>query len=259
MEKVLLRMEHVHKSFGDVEVVKDFSTEVRQGEKVILAGASGSGKTTILRMINHLETPTKGKIWLDGDYIGGHFDEKDQWVPDSMQALAEKRKQIGMVFQSFNLFAHLSALNNVTLGLTKVLKLSKKEAVERAEHHLEKVHLLDHKKKYPHQMSGGQQQRVAIARALAMEPKLMLFDEPTSALDPKLTNEVLEVMQVLAEEQLTMVVVTHEMGFARHFADRMIYLEDGLFVEEGPPDELFTNPKNPKTAHFLSFCGFKEG
>jgi len=196
---------------------------------------------------------------LDGDYIGGHYNEKSEWVSDSMQDLAEKRKQIGMVFQSFNLFAHLSALHNVTLGLTRVLKLPKKEAIARAEHYLNKVHLSEHIKKYPHQMSGGQQQRVAIARALAMQPKLMLFDEPTSALDPKLTNEVLEVMQELAEEKLTMVVVTHEMGFARHFADRMIYLEDGVFIEEGPPEKLFTHPESEKTSHFLSFCGYKEG
>ncbi len=259
MNTVILKMEHIDKSFGDVEVIRDFSLEVHQGEKVVFAGASGSGKTTLLRMINYLEKPTKGTIWLEGEYVGGHYESGGMFVRDPPKVLAQKRKKIGMVFQNFNLFSHLTALQNIVIAQTKVLGLSKKEATEQAEILLEKVHLKDHCKKHPYQLSGGQQQRIAIARALAMKPKIMLFDEPTSALDPKLTNEVLEVMQDLAKENLTMVVVTHEMGFAKNFADKMIFLDEGRVLEEGPPRQFFEHPQHEKTKTFLSYCAFKEG
>ncbi len=257
---IILKMEHIDKSFGDVQVICDFNLNVTRGEKVVFAGASGSGKTTLLRMINYLEKPTKGTIWLQGEYIGGTYDANGVFLKDSPKVLANKRKKIGMVFQNFNLFSHLTALQNVVIAQRQVLHIPKSEAIERAERHLKNVHLEDHMKKYPYQLSGGQQQRVAIARALAMKPEIMLFDEPTSALDPKLTNEVLEVMQDLAmQQQLTMVVVTHEMGFARNFADKVLFLEQGEILEQGAPKEFFDNPKHEKTKSFLSYCSYKEG
>lgn len=251
-DHVLLKVDHINKRFDKLDAVVDASLSVKRGERVVLMGPSGSGKSTLLRCINYLEIPTKGKVWLDGDFIGGSINDKNEWVHDSPKDLARKRQQIGMVFQSFNLFAHLSALENVTLGPRKVLGVSKEEAVELAKKLLAKVHLADHTHKLPSQMSGGQQQRVAIARALAMNPKLMLFDEPTSALDPRLTSEVLDVMLDLAKENMTMIVVTHEMSFARQVADTIYYLEDGLIVESGSPKEIFENPKETKTKMFLA-------
>lgn len=250
----LLKVEHLTKKFGANAAVVDASFEIERGEKVVMIGPSGSGKSTLLRCINYLEIPTEGTIWLDGEYIGGHFSKDGNWVKDSPSELTHKRQHIGMVFQSFNLFSHLSALENVTLGPRWVLKMPKKEAVELAQHLLKKVHLEDHSHKLPGQLSGGQQQRVAIARALAMNPKLMLFDEPTSALDPRLTHEVLDVMMELANENMTMIVVTHELGFAREVADVVFFLEEALIVESGPPAELFTNPKDQRTRDFLIDC-----
>ena len=249
---ILLKVEHINKRFDKLDAVVDASLNVKRGERVVLMGPSGSGKSTLLRCINYLEIPTKGKIWLDGNYLGGSYNEKNEWTQDSPKVLAKKRQQIGMVFQSFNLFAHLSALQNVTLGPRKVLGVSKEEAEELAQKLLDKVHLANHSHKLPSQMSGGQQQRVAIARALAMNPKLMLFDEPTSALDPRLTSEVLDVMLDLAKENMTMIVVTHEMSFARQVADTIYYLEDGLIIESGSPKEIFENPKEVKTKMFLA-------
>jgi polar amino acid transport system ATP-binding protein len=251
-DKVLLKVEHLSKKFDALEAVVDANLEVCKGERIVLMGPSGSGKSTLLRCITYLEIPTKGKIWLDGTYIGGHYDDAGKWEPDNPIELARKRQHIGMVFQSFNLFAHLSALDNVTLGPRKVLGLTKGEAMSLAEELLKKVHLGDHSHKLPSQLSGGQQQRVAIARALAMNPKLMLFDEPTSALDPRLTHEVLDVMLELAEEKMTMIVVTHEMGFARDVADRILYLEDGLIVETGTPVDIFEHPQEERTRKFLT-------
>lgn len=251
-DQILLKVEHLNKRFDKLDAVVDANITVRKGERVVLMGPSGSGKSTLLRCINYLEIPTRGKIWLDGSYIGGSFNEKKEWIQDSPIELARKRQQIGMVFQSFNLFAHLSALENVTLGPRKVLGISKEEAIKLANKLLTKVRLAEHSHKLPGQMSGGQQQRVAIARALAMNPKLMLFDEPTSALDPRLTSEVLDVMLELAAENMTMIVVTHEMSFAKQVADTIYYLEDGLIIESGTPKEIFENPKEVRTQLFLT-------
>lgn len=248
----LLRIEHLHKRFGSTPALIDASLEIARGERVVLIGASGSGKSTLLRCINYLEVPDEGVIWLDGETMGGHFGADGKWVKASDSALARQRRKIGMVFQSFNLFAHLSALDNIAIGPRWLLKLSKQEARERAHQLLQKVHLTAHGHKLPAQMSGGQQQRVAIARALAMQPQLMLFDEPTSALDPRLTREVLEVMLELAQEQMTMIVVTHELGFARKVADTVGFLEDGRIVEKGTPAQIFTNPRDPRTQAFLA-------
>lgn len=248
----LLRIEHLHKRYGSTPALIDASFEIERGERVVLIGASGSGKSTLLRCINHLEVPDEGTIWLDGESVGGHFTADGKWVKATDSELAHQRRKIGMVFQSFNLFAHLSALDNIAIGPHWLLKLSKAEARARAQHLLQKVHLADHGHKLPSQMSGGQQQRVAIARALAMEPQVMLFDEPTSALDPRLTREVLEVMRELAREQMTMIVVTHELGFARQVADTVAFLEDGRIIEKDTPAQIFTNPRDPRTQAFLA-------
>lgn len=237
----MLRVEDLHKKFGDLHVLKGVSLEVSKGEVVVIIGPSGSGKSTFLRCINHLEKPTSGHIFIDG---------VDLEAPTTNINVI--RERVGMVFQQFNLFPHLTALENVTLAPERVLKVPRSEARERAKDLLCKVGLSDKCDSYPDQLSGGQKQRVAIARALAMEPKLMLFDEPTSALDPEMIGEVLAVMRKLAEEGMTMVVVSHEMGFAREVADRVLLMADGVFVEEGPPGEFFTNPKHERTRAFLS-------
>ncbi len=240
MSSEIVRVEDLHKRYGNEEILKGVSFTVRQGEALAIIGPSGTGKSTLLRCINRLTEPDRGRIWLE-----------DTEITNAKTDINKIRQQIGFVFQDFNLFAHLTALDNVRLGLLKVKKLSKKEATERAMHELARVGLAEQAQKYPAQLSGGQQQRVSIARALAMEPKLMLFDEPTSALDPELIGEVLQVMQHLAEEGMTMVVVTHEMGFARSVCDEVIFMEKGVIVEQGPPEQVFLNPQQPRTKQFL--------
>jgi polar amino acid transport system ATP-binding protein len=224
---------------------------VAKGEVVVLIGPSGSGKTTFLRCINHLERVDAGRIYVDGELVG-YREKNGRLVEDREREVARKRAAIGMVFQRFNLFPHLSALGNVIEAPIRVKKVSRKEAEETGRERLAKVGLADKLSVYPVQLSGGQQQRVAIARALAMQPKLMLFDEPTSALDPELVGEVLDVMKSLAREGMTMIVVSHEMGFAREVADRIVFMDEGVIVEEGPPEELFLRPSQPRTQAFLS-------
>ena len=247
----MVRSLDVYKRFGRLEVLRGVSMDVARGEVVVLIGASGSGKTTFLRCINHLERVDGGRIYVDGQLVG--YREKDgRLVEDSEREVARKRAAIGMVFQRLNLFPHLSALGNVIEAPIRVKKVPRKQAEEAGRELLAKVGLADKLRVYPSQLSGGQQQRVAIARALAMQPKLMLFDEPTSALDPELVGEVLDVMKSLAREGMTMIVVSHEMGFAREVADRMVFMDEGVVVEEGPPEEMFLRPKQPRTQAFLS-------
>jgi glutamate transport system ATP-binding protein len=234
------RLDHVDKWFGNLHVLQDIELSIGRGEVVVVIGPSGSGKSTLCRTINRLETIDKGTITLDG-----------QELPQEGKALAALRADVGMVFQSFNLFAHKTILENVTLGPIKVRKQSKADAEKRARELLDRVGVGHQADKYPAQLSGGQQQRVAIARALAMEPKVMLFDEPTSALDPEMISEVLEVMVDLARRGMTMVVVTHEMGFARTAADRVVFMADGAIVEENTPEEFFTNPQSDRAKDFL--------
>jgi glutamate transport system ATP-binding protein len=236
----LVVLDHVDKWYGDLHVLKDISLTVRRGEVVVVIGPSGSGKSTLCRAINRLETIDKGSITLDG-----------QPLPAEGKELAKLRAEVGMVFQSFNLFAHKTILENVTLGPIKVRKAKQQEADKRATELLERVGVAHQVGKYPAQLSGGQQQRVAIARALAMDPKVMLFDEPTSALDPEMIKEVLDVMVELARGGMTMVVVTHEMGFARTAGDRVVFMADGAIVEENTPEEFFTNPRSDRAKDFL--------
>ncbi|MCD4527080.1 amino acid ABC transporter ATP-binding protein [Nocardioides sp. cx-173] len=236
----LVVLDKVDKWFGDLHVLQDINLTVHRGEVVVVIGPSGSGKSTLCRAINRLETIDKGSITLDG-----------QPLPQEGKALANLRAEVGMVFQSFNLFAHKTILENVTLGPIKVRKMPKAEAEARAKELLDRVGIAQQAGKYPAQLSGGQQQRVAIARALAMEPKVMLFDEPTSALDPEMIREVLDVMVDLAERGMTMVVVTHEMGFARTAADRVLFMADGQIVEENTPEQFFTNPQSDRAKDFL--------
>ncbi len=236
----IIRIEDLHKTYGDTEVIKGISFEVQEREVVVIIGPSGTGKSTMLRCINLLTRPDKGRIWLE-----------EQEITAPHTDINKIRQRIGMVFQDFNLFNHLTALGNVTIGLTKVLGLNKQEAEEKARWELERVGLSDKADLYPAQLSGGQKQRVAIARALGMDPHVMLFDEPTSALDPELIGEVLAVMQKLAREGMTMLVVTHEMGFAREVSDRIIFMEHGVIVEDGPPKQLFYTPKHNRTREFL--------
>ncbi|MEI8399556.1 MAG: amino acid ABC transporter ATP-binding protein [Alcaligenaceae bacterium] len=243
----LLQIENLHKQYAGRTVLSDVSLSVKPNETLVLIGPSGSGKTTLLRCVNYLETPDSGIITLDGERLG--VSSTGQRLPENM--LAAQRQRIGFVFQRFNLFAHLSAIENVAIGPQKVLGLTKQEARARAAHELERVHLGTHMDKRPNQLSGGQQQRVAIARALAMRPKILLFDEPTSALDPELVQEVLEVMQALSVEGMTMMVVTHEMQFARNVADRVIFMDAGSIVEQGTPKELFETPQHERTKQFL--------
>ncbi|MBP2293268.1 amino acid ABC transporter ATP-binding protein [Azospirillum rugosum] len=246
----MVRIEKLRKSFGSHVVLRDVSLDVRAGEVLVIIGASGSGKSTLLRCINMMEVPERGRIFVDGQPMGQHKDDGSFTVfPD--RVLNEKRAQIGMVFQSFNLFAHLTVLDNITIGPVTVKKTPPAEARELAMALLEKVGLAEKADSYPSRLSGGQQQRVAIARALAMKPKLMLFDEPTSALDPELVGDVLATMKQLAEEGMTMIVVTHEMGFAREVADRVLFFHQGDMLEEGTPEAIFSNPRHQRTQDFL--------
>ena len=240
MAEAIVRIKNLKKSFGDLEVLKDVNLEVQRGEVVTILGPSGSGKSTMLRCINLLEKPTAGEIWFEETMINAKSTNVN-----------ELRAHIGMVFQQFNLFPHLTAQKNVELALRKVRKLSKSECEKVALEQLSRVGLGDRADYLPSQLSGGQQQRVAIARALAMDPHVMLFDEATSALDPELVRDVLDVMRSLAEGGMTMIVVTHEMGFARDVADRVIFMDDGYIVEEGTPEEVFDHPQNDRTKDFL--------
>lgn len=239
-EQPVVRIKELHKSYGDLEVLKGVDLDVKHGEVVVILGSSGSGKSTLLRCVNLLEVPTSGKIFFE-----------DTEITDPSTDINELRKHVGMVFQSFNLFPHLTAKGNVMLAQQKVLKRSKEEAEKIALAELEKVGLLERADHYPNQLSGGQQQRVAIARALAMEPHVMLFDEATSALDPELVRGVLDVMKSLAKEGMTMMVVTHEMGFARDVADRVVFMDGGVVVEQGAPAEVFEHPQHNRTKDFL--------
>ena len=240
----IVRMEKVNKHFGSLHVLKEIDLEVMPGEVVVVIGASGSGKSTLIRCINGLEEFQSGHIEVDGNELTPHG--------KSGKALQKIRTEVGMVFQQFNLFPHLSVRDNVTLAPMKVRGWSDEDAVETAERLLERVGIADQADKYPTQLSGGQQQRVALARALAMEPRLMLFDEPTSALDPEMIGEVLDAMRELAREGMTMIIVTHEMGFAREVADRVIYVHKGEIAEEAPPETIFDSPADERTRSFLS-------
>ena len=248
----MVKAEAVHKSFGRLEVLKGVSLEVQPGEVVCMIGASGSGKSTFLRCINHLERIDAGRLWVDGRLVG-YRQSGDRLYELRDAEVCRERSEIGMVFQRFNLFGHMTALENVIEAPIRVRKLRKRDAVAQGRSLLEQVGLADKIDNYPAQLSGGQQQRVAIARALAMKPKLMLFDEPTSALDPELVGEVLDVMKGLALDfQTTMIVVTHEMGFAREAADRVLMMDDGRIIEEGTPEHFFTAPREERTKQFLS-------
>ncbi|WP_280118961.1 amino acid ABC transporter ATP-binding protein [Gordonia polyisoprenivorans] len=247
----MVRADRVCKSFGTLQVLKGISLEVAKGEVLCLIGPSGSGKSTFLRCVNHLEVVNTGRLYVDGDLIG-YRERGDKLYEMSPKDAAKQRRDIGMVFQHFNLFPHRTALENVIEAPTQVKKQKKDAALARARELLDRVGLADKADTYPAQLSGGQQQRVAIARALAMEPKLMLFDEPTSALDPELVGEVLGVMRELAASGMTMVVVTHEMGFAREVADQLVFMDGGVVVEKGDPREVLANPQHERTKSFLS-------
>lgn len=250
MSEHLLRIENLYKSFGNLEVVKGVSFAMSQGQKLSIVGPSGSGKSTILRCINYLEKPTKGHIYLDGKLVGEKL-VNERTIRMSPKELAPQRAEMAMVFQNFYLWPHLSAVENVALGPHRVRGLSKKQALELADAMLEKVHLYHKRNEYPERLSGGQQQRVAIARSLSQEPKLILFDEPTSALDPELIGEVLRVILEIAEEGRTMVLVTHEISFAQEVSDTVVFFDEGLIVEQGPPAEVIGNPKNQRLKAFL--------
>ena len=237
----MVKVEHVHKYFGTLHVLKGVDLEVKPQEVVVLLGASGSGKSTLLRCLNFLEIMDEGQIWLD-----------NQLIDPVKTDLNQVRADIGMVFQHFNLFPHMSVLENIIEAPVHVKKITREEAIENALSLLRKVGLEDKRDVYPDALSGGQKQRVAIARALAMNPRVMLFDEPTSALDPELVGEVLQVMKELVEDSMTMVVVTHEMGFAREVADRVVFMDDGQIVEEAEPEQFFAQPQHPKAQQFLS-------
>jgi polar amino acid transport system ATP-binding protein len=243
--------DRVRKSFGDHEVLKDISLTVSKGEVMCLIGPSGSGKSTFLRCINHLEAVNAGRLYVDGVLVGYREGNGKLYELKASDA-ANQRSDIGMVFQKFNLFPHLTALENVIAAPTLVKKIDKDEAIKKGKELLDRVGLSTKKDHYPAHLSGGQQQRVAIARALAMEPKLMLFDEPTSALDPELVGEVLDVMKSLAKTGMTMIVVTHEMGFAREVADSMVFMDDGRVIETGTPESVLLSPQNERTKSFLS-------
>ena len=240
-DSVLNKTEGLEKAFGKVQVLKGITTEIHKGEVVVIIGPSGSGKSTFLRTLNLLEEPTGGKIYFEGVDI-----------TDPKININKHRQKMGMVFQQFNLFPHMTVLKNMTLAPMKLLKLSKADAEKRATELLDRVGLADRANAYPGQLSGGQKQRVAIVRALCMQPDVMLFDEPTSALDPEMVGEVLGVMKKLAEDGMTMAVVTHEMGFAREVADRVLFIDEGIIMEEGTPEEIFGNPQSPRLKDFLS-------
>ncbi len=238
--EILIKTADLHKSFGDNHVLCGVNTEIKKGEVLVVIGPSGSGKSTFLRCLNRLEEPTGGTIYFDGNDI-----------TDPKCNINLHRQKMGMVFQQFNLFPHMTVLKNLTIAPMKLKKMAKEQAEEMAMELLRRVGLEEKANAYPSSLSGGQKQRVAIVRALAMNPEVMLFDEPTSALDPEMVGEVLEVMKGLAREGMTMVVVTHEMGFAKEVADRVVFMADGDIVEEGTPDEIFSNPQNPRTKQFL--------
>lgn len=239
--ETIIKVEHLSKKFGENEVLKDINYEIKQGEVVVIIGPSGSGKSTFLRCMNLLETPTSGQILFEG-----------QDITDPKNDIFKMREKMGMVFQNFNLFPNMSVLDNITLSPVKVKKENKQAAETYAKELLQTVGLPDKANAYPQSLSGGQQQRIAIARALAMKPDVMLFDEPTSALDPEMVGEVLGVMQRLAKEGMTMVIVTHEMGFAKEVGDKIIFMDGGYIVEEGTPEEVFDNPQHNRTKDFLS-------
>jgi polar amino acid transport system ATP-binding protein len=247
----MVKAEQVCKSFGALQVLKGITLEVGKGQVLVMVGPSGSGKSTFLRCINHLEVVNAGRLYVDGELIG-YRDRGNKLYEISPRVAAKQRRDIGMVFQHFNLFPHRTALENLIEAPIHVKGVKKKEAEARAKDLLDQVGMAEKATAYPAQLSGGQQQRVAIARALAMNPKLMLFDEPTSALDPELVGEVLEVMKKLAAEGMTMVVVTHEMGFAREVANQLVFMDGGVVVESGPPREVLANPKHERTKAFLS-------
>jgi polar amino acid transport system ATP-binding protein len=251
MTDVVMRAEEVHKSFGRLEVLKGVSVEVRKGETVCIIGPSGSGKTTFIRCINHLEKIDGGRITVNGRLIG-YRERNGKLAEDSERSIAKQRTQIGMVFQRFNLFPHKTALENVIEAPVRVLGVPAKQAADDGVRLLTRVGLAEKCDTYPGKLSGGQQQRVAIARALAMKPALMLFDEPTSALDPEVIGEVLSVMEELAHEGMTMIVVSHEMGFARKAADRVVMMDEGRIIEEGTPEHFFDAPEQERTKQFLS-------
>ena len=236
----MIVIENLHKDFGKVEVLKGVNLHIKPQEVVALIGPSGSGKSTLLRCMNYLEEPTSGKVTVDGTALDGEAN------------INKVREEVGMVFQRFNLFPHMTALENIMLAPLKVKNVSREAAKKKAEELLARVGLADKAGNYPSQLSGGQQQRVAIARALAMEPKVMLFDEPTSALDPEMVGEVLDVMRALAKEGMTMAIVTHEMGFAREVADRVLFVDNGQILEQGAPQDLFEHPQQERTKNFLS-------
>lgn len=247
---VMVDARSVRKRFGSHEVLKGITLQVERGQVMCLLGPSGSGKSTFLRCINHLETINGGRLYVDGELMG--FTQKGDALHEMKQnAIAQQRSEIGMVFQRFNLFPHLTALENIIEAPVGVKKIKKSDAIERGKELLKSVGLADKADHYPSQLSGGQQQRVAIARALAMDPKLMLFDEPTSALDPELVGDVLDVMKQLALSGMTMIVVTHEIGFAREVADRVVFMDDGVVVEDGTPSQIIDNPQNPRTKAFI--------
>jgi len=247
----VIKAESVHKSFGRTDVLKGIDLTVAPGEVLCLVGPSGSGKSTFLRCVNHLETIDRGRLYVRGELVG--YEERDGKLHElNEKAVSRRRRGIGMVFQRFNLFPHMTALENVIEAPVQVGKEPKARARERGAELLDRVGLADKAHSYPAQLSGGQQQRVAIARALAMRPELMLFDEPTSALDPELVGEVLEVMRALADDGMTMVVVTHEMGFAREVGDTLVFMDDGAVVETGPPADVLSDPRHERTRAFLS-------
>ena len=262
----MINVKNVYKSFGDKEILKGISCNVEQGERVVIIGPSGSGKSTLLRCMNLLETPDAGEVWLDGKlitnldvslheelFIDGKLDKKlkKAFLKENSININAARRQMGMVFQHFNLFNNLTVMQNMTLAPVMLKVKTKEEAEARAIELLDRIGLLDKKDEYPSKLSGGQKQRVAIIRALAMDPKVMLFDEPTSALDPEMVGEVLDLMKDLARDGMTMVVVTHEMGFAREVADRIVFVNEGVIAEEAPPAEFFGNPKHPRLVQFL--------
>jgi len=241
LPKAVIEIEHMHKWFGDFHVLKDISLTVREGERIVVVGPSGSGKSTLIRCINHLEEHNQGRIVVDGIEL-----------TEDLKRIDEVRREVGMVFQQFNLFPHMTVLENCILAPMWVRKMPQKEAEEQARSYLERVRIPEQADKFPGQLSGGQQQRVAIARALCMNPKIMLFDEPTSALDPEMIKEVLDVMVDLADGGMTMICVTHEMGFARRVADRVMFMDEGEIIEVKSPDDFFSNPENERTKLFLS-------
>ncbi|MBR6760627.1 MAG: amino acid ABC transporter ATP-binding protein [Oscillospiraceae bacterium] len=238
----MISVKKLNKSFGELHILKDLDTQIEQGEKVVIVGPSGSGKSTFLRCLNLMETPTSGSIFFEGTDI----------TKASTSEVNLLRRKMGMVFQHFNLFPHLTIRKNITLAPIKLGLMSKEEADAKASSLLQKVGLADKAEQYPNQLSGGQKQRIAIARALAMNPAVMLFDEPTSALDPEMVGEVLNLMKELAEDGMTMIVVTHEMGFAKEVASRVMFMSDGMILEEAPPKAFFENPQNPRLQEFLS-------